>query len=225
MHQFWRRGTAMLVLTALLVGLVSGVPMPKAFAASQITDHVQTADEINLAPNPGFEELDANGNLIGWSNWGTKSHVVVDGRQSPDEVYDGRYALKITDGNNAASVGVQSDVFAIEPGMTYRLSVYAMELEVGTTFQAYIYYGHYETVDGVRKFVRDTAVYINTTGTGEWNYCEVTGIAPEISTHARVLLVSGGAATGQTCYDSVSFTKVGMAQYIPVSFDGNWELL
>ena len=119
MKLYGKRLMALALMAAMVISLVSGIPFSKASAATTDSETVtETQTETNLLPNPGFEELDENGEPIGWSKWGTKAHTIMNVSENPDQVFEGNHSLKITDSSSTVSLGIQSDTFAIEPGVT-----------------------------------------------------------------------------------------------------------
>ena len=174
--------------------------------------------KMGVISNPGFEELDASGNPVDWAPQGQKVFSIVDAKKNPDDVYEGRYALKLTVPKDLASThGVRSELIPIQPGVTYKLSLYAKEGEVGGRgWQLYIDY-----LD--KTGARAAAFYSTTTVTGEWNYCDVIGAAPDNAVCARILIVSG-AQKGTVCVDKLELTAMGDDSNAPVQFKGDWSI-
>jgi len=179
---------------------------------------LQIPGEVDVLRNPGFEELDENGNPKHWGTFGQKVFSVIDAAKDPENVYDGRYALMLNvpeemDGTH----GVSSGSFPIQPGMTYRLSLYAKEgIYDGKPFQLYI--GYYD------KYGERCAVFFNnTTCTGEWNYCDVSGAAPDNALYAIIQVVSG-RGKGTIAIDKLEFTAEGADTNAPVKFEGDWSI-
>ena len=175
--------------------------------------------ELNTLRNTGFEILTPNGSLKDWEAYGVTAHSIADANVTPDEVFEGRYALKVTDPKETPGTkGVQSGAFPIEGGVTYRLSAYVMEDYFGGSgFQMVIRYFN-KFGDRISNFL------MNTPATGEWNYCEVTGAAPADATYATILLLSGGGQ-GSCCFDKLVFEPIGNAEYAPVMQDVDWNFL
>ena len=180
--------------------------------------------EIGALRNPSFEELNENMSTA-WTKWGGNEtvHSIVtrdaDTAEASTNVYAGDYALKISVPTEmSGSHGVISSAFPVESGVTYRLSGYVMEdYDEGSGFQMYIKY--YD------KYGRENAAfYVNTPASGEWNYCDVIGTAPEDALFAKVLLVSGGGK-GNVLFDNLSFEYTGNAAYAPVKEDLTWSLM
>ena len=179
---------------------------------------IKIPGETGVLRNPNFEALDSKGALKDWYAYGNPVHSVVDAKVSPDDVFEGRYAIKITDYKEVSgSKGVRSGKFPVEEGMTYRFSGYVMENYAdGFGFQMVIrYFDKYG--DRVANF------YVNTPATGEWNYCDVTGAAPTGAVSAYVMLLSGGG-TGEACFDKLEFTALSNTEYAPVMEDLEWDL-
>ena len=174
--------------------------------------------EMGVLRNPNFEELDSKGAFKDWYAYGNPVHSVMDAKVSPDDVFEGRYAIKITDYKAVSgSKGVHSGQFPVEEGMTYRFSGYVMENYAdGFGFQMVIRYFD-KFGDRIANF------YVNTPATGEWNYCDVTGAAPTGAVSAYVMLLSGGG-TGEACFDKLEFTALSNTEYAPVMEDMEWDL-
>jgi len=175
--------------------------------------------ESGVLWNLGFENIDRNGMPEKWSTFGQNRLSIADAKETPDDVYEGRYALRINvpadlDGTH----GAQSKPFPVEPGITYRYSLYAKEdYDEGRGFQLGIKY--------FNKYGDQIAAFYSTTpATGEWNYSETTGTAPDDAVYATVYLVSG-AGKGTVCFDKMNFEAAGSAEYAPVMFDGEWDIV
>lgn len=168
--------------------------------------------------NPGFEELNAGGMPVKWNVFGQNRLSVVDAKTNPDDVYEGNYALKINvPADLSGTHGAQCDPFPVEAGVTYRLSLYAKEdFDEGRGFQLGIKY--------FDKYGDQIAAFYSTTpATGEWNYSDCIGTAPEGAVYATVYLVSG-AGKGTVYFDKLAFEVTGSAEYAPVMFDGDWSI-
>lgn len=168
--------------------------------------------------NPGFEELTEQGMPKNWGTFGQNRLSIVNIKDNPDDVYEGNYALKIhvpadLDGTH----GAQCDPFPVTAGVTYRLSLYAKEdYDEGRGFQLGIKY--------FDKYGSQIAAFYSTTpATGEWNYSDCIGTAPEGAVYATVYLVSG-AGKGTVCFDKMAFEVAGSAEYAPVMFEGDWSI-
>ena len=175
--------------------------------------------ETGVLWNLGFEEIAKSGMPEKWNTFGQNRISIADANEAPDDVYEGRYALRINvpadlDGTH----GAQSMPFPVEAGVTYRFSLYAKEdYDEGRGFQLGIKY--------YNKFGDQIAAFYSTTpATGEWNYSETTGTAPGDAVYANVYLVSG-AGKGTVCFDKMNFEVAGSAEYAPVMFDGEWDLV
>ena len=181
---------------------------------------VSIPGENGVVWNGGFEEINAGSQLPEyWGTWGQMSLSVVDAKKNPDDVFDGRYALMISvpesmDGTH----GAICDPFPVEAGKTYRLSMYVKEdYDTGRGFQTYI--GYYDA-SGTRL----AAFYTTTPATGEWNYHDVSGTAPDGTVYARVYMVSG-AGKGNVCFDKISLAQEGSGELLPQEFDGEWDIV
>ena len=179
---------------------------------------IKIPGETGVLRNPNFEEINDKGTLVDWYAYGTPVHSIMDANVTPADVFEGRYALKVTDYKEVSgSKGVCSGQFPVEEGMTYRFSGYVMENYAdGFGFQMVIRFFD-KFGDRVANF------YVNTPATGEWNYCDVTGAAPTGAVSAYVMLLSGGG-TGEACFDKLEFTALDNSEYAPVMEDLEWDL-
>ena len=174
--------------------------------------------ESGVLWNPGFEEIGSKGLPVKWGTFGQNRISIADANVTPDDVYEGRYALRINvPADLSSSHGAQCKPFPVEEGVTYRFSLYAKEdYDTGRGFQLGIKY--------FDKYGEQLAAFYSTTpATGEWNYSETTGTAPEGTVYATVYLVSG-AGKGTVCFDKLSFEAAGSSEYAPVMFDGEWSI-
>ena len=175
--------------------------------------------ESGVLWNLGFENIDKNGMPEKWTTFGQNRLSIADAKETPDDVYEGRYALRINvpaelDGTH----GAQSKPFPVEAGITYRFSLYAKEdYQDKRGFQVGIKY--------FNKYGDQIAAFYSTTpATGEWNYTDITGTAPDGTVYATVYLVSG-AGKGTVCFDKMNFEVAGSAEYAPVMFEGDWDIV
>ena len=100
-----------------------------------------------------WDLLDASGNPVDWAPQGQKVFSIVDAKKNPDHVYEGRYALKQTVPKDLASThGVRSELIPIQPGVTYKLSLYAKEGEVGSFIVPHIAAEVYKIGPNFRRF-------------------------------------------------------------------------
>ena len=175
--------------------------------------------ESGVLWNPGFEELTEQGMPKNWGTFGQNRLSIANINDSPDDVYEGQYALKIhVPADLEGTHGAQSNAFPVDSGVTYRFSLYAKEdYDQGRGFQLGIKF-YDKTGTQVAGF------YSTTPATGEWNYSDCIGTAPEGTVYATVYLVSG-AGKGTVCFDKLSFDVAGSAEYAPVMFDGEWEIV
>ena len=179
---------------------------------------IKIPGELGVLQNADFEELNSKGVLKDWYAYGDPVHSVVDANKDPEHVFDGRYAVRITDYKIVSgSKGIRSEKFPVEEGVSYRFSGYVMEnYDQGMGFQMVIRYFD-KNGDRLANF------YVNTPATGEWNYCDVTGAAPTGAVSAYVMLLSGGG-NGEACFDKLEFTALSNNEYAPVMEDMEWNL-
>ena len=175
--------------------------------------------EDGVLLNSGFEELDEAGDPKFWVPYSTKSYTLVDANEDPENVFDGRYALKLQ-AQSAASFGFQSIPIPVTPGETYTLSTYTKE-EGDLTVRWRIEIRFYDK----NKNLCGT-IQVRSSGSGEWNYVETTMPAPEDALYCTAFVVNAPGIA--TCYfDKFSLTKGSDAEnYItPVMVDLNWSLV
>ncbi|MBE6958303.1 MAG: hypothetical protein E7447_04045, partial [Ruminococcaceae bacterium] len=178
---------------------------------------IKIPGELGVLRNSDFEAVDKKGAFKDWFAYGNPVHSVMDAKTNPDDVFEGRYAIKITDyKETSGSKGVHSGLFPVEEGMTYRFSGYVMEnYDQGMGFQMVIRFFN-KAGDRLANF------YVNTPATGEWNYCDVSGSAPTGAVSAYVMLLSGGG-NGEACFDKLEFTALSNNEYAPVMEDLEWN--
>ena len=75
---------------------------------------------INLVPNPGFEDVDSNGWPVHWTNTWPSSRRVID--IADPNVHSGEYAWKFENNDIALQSGAYSDYIPVEPQSRYLLS-------------------------------------------------------------------------------------------------------
>ena len=207
----------------LLVGLRNSVTNELDFLADDVClfygmPKLEIPGTLATISNPGFEEVDAQGNPVDWSTFGQKVITLVDAVNNPDDVYEGRYAVRLDvpvgmDGTH----GIQSEIFPIEPGKTYTFSCYGKEGEEGGRgWQVYISY--YD-----KNATKIATFYSNTTATGEWNYNDISGAAPDNALYANVYVVSG-AAKGSICIDKLELKVSGDNDIAPSLVDIDWQI-
>ena len=182
---------------------------------------IQIPGTMNTLSNTGFEEIDeTTGFFVDWPPHGTTNVLhVVDAKQEPDNVFEGRYSLAITVPEGmSGSHGTFSERFPVTEGTTYLLSAYVMEDFVDKSgFQMGV---KYYDINGTLL-----ATFITyTPAIGEWNYLDQSSSAPAGSAYAQVYLVSG-AGKGTCYFDKLNFAAVGNAEYAPVMFEkDDWTL-
>lgn len=185
------------------------------------TAKIQVLGETGQLWNPGFEEInEETGEFAYWPPYASTNVLsIVDANENPDDVFEGRYALKLTvPPEMSGTHGTFCEPFPVEGGTTYTLSAYVKESFVDAEgFQMGLkYYNKYG--DMVAAF------YATTPAIGEWNYIDLTSSAPNDATYVTVYLVSG-AGKGSVCFDKMNFQAVGNAEYAPVMFEkDDWEV-
>lgn len=175
-----------------------------------------------VLPNANFEILAEDGTFENWSRVNNKVATVIDAKKDPANVFDGRYALKLTVPEDMkGSHGVQSKPFPVEEGKTYKLSLYIKD-GAGYGHQGWDSYISYYDNNKERIGVK----WVTSGATGEWNYIEISGTAPEGTIYAQVQLVSG-AAKGTAYFDKLKFEEIETPEnnpLDPVYLDIDWEI-
>lgn len=154
--------------------------------------------EQNLTPNASFEELDPDtATPKGWTNWATPNQAVY----TLATARTGVACVAITDESAEVSQGLRSPRMAIEPGKTYRASVWLKieRVEKGG-FALYLEYWRGPTR------VADKSVY--TSDAPDWRELTLAYPAPEDATEATVLVYGSSATIGRAYFDDASLQLV-----------------
>ena len=181
---------------------------------------IEIDGDTGVLKNAGFEEINSTYGLPeNWGVFGTENRLAVaDASKEPDDVFEGKYALKIhVPATLAGTFGTISESFPVQEGINYCLSFYAKEDFVDKTgFQVGIKY--YD-----KNNQQLAAFYVTTPATGEWNYSDVSGEAPIGSIYARIYIVSGGGK-GTVCFDKLNFAPLDAMSIAPEMFSGEWDI-
>jgi uncharacterized protein YcfL len=155
--------------------------------------------------NSGFEQLAADGKLLGWTQTLGNGGIVADSSRA----YQGNYSVKVDDSSTAASAGFRSDMIPIAAGGgNYRLTATAYSERGGAQLYLYFY-----DAQGVQ--LKDYNKYFSIKN-DQWVLISMQGEAPAGATQAAVLLYSSTGGTSTINYDNIelsqmnySATKVG----------------
>ena len=148
----------------------------------------------NLLPNPSFEELDPETAMpAGWTNWATPNTAVY----TLAAARTGVASVAITDDSEAVSQGLRSPRVPVEPGVTYRASVWVSieRIEKGG-FALYLEYWQGPT--------RIENKSVSTTRALDWVELALAYPAPAGATHATVLVYSSSVTVGRAYFDDAS---------------------
>ena len=211
------RAISLALFAALVLGLFGGIPALTTTAASAEADA-----KVGVLLNPGFEEIDSKTGIPKyWSVYGPNRITIIDSATAPDDVFEGRYSINIASspaaGGGIEWTGINSDLFPIEPGVTYEVSAAAKD--ICTKHRGYQV--------GMMFFDKDKkqllSVYRETPQAGEWNYTGIHCTAPMDAVYARVWIYNG-ASLGEAFFDGVIFKKSDAHSNNPTAFDGTWKI-
>lgn len=192
---------------------------------------VATAGGTNLVVNGSFETPGPGFILLqGWENF--NGSVTID---ASDEVpaLDGVNSVKMF--GLGPGPGIQDDVVllqtvpGIQAGLEYTLTANAWHnsfdaVQTGNAVLLQIQFRDDSNV--VIESVESTAIAPNSTPTDQWNFVEVTGIAPAGTTNIQVAILHiqfDGVAPGASFWDDVSLVEGGGTPSCgnPADFNGD----
>lgn len=119
-------------------------------------------------------------------------------RRTTEHAASGSASIMVSDTSTSRSAGVQSPLITLESGVYYRITVEVMNLSGNGSVFVYCYDKNGKQTDTVSTTVTET---------GRWTTAELTVCLPDTAKGIRVLLYSGVANKGETCYDNVRVTK------------------
>ena len=148
-------------------------------------------------PNHGFEDLDAvTAAPAGWTPWSTPNFAVY----TLAAARGGVAAAVITDDCPRTSQGLRSPRVPVEPGSTYRASVWVkIEHARQGGFGLYLEYW----IGGTR--IHNRSVFAD--DAADWQHLTVDDPVPADATHATVLVYSSSAAVGRAYFDDASLVR------------------
>lgn len=142
-----------------------------------------------------FEE-DFEGNFTGCpAGWRI---IAGDVQRTTDHASGGSASMMITDASTKASATLASPKITLESGIYYRISVDVMNLSGNGSVFVYLFDKNGQQTDTVSTTVTET---------GRWTTAELTVCLPDTAASIQILLYSGMANKGQTCYDNVRVVK------------------
>lgn len=122
----------------------------------------------------------------------------VDICRTTDHASVGSASMLIKDSSTSASVSLISPKIPLENGVYYRIEVDVMNLSGNGSVFVWICDANGNQTDSVSTTVTET---------GRWTTAELTVCLPESAKSIQILLYSGQANKGETCYDNVRVTK------------------
>ncbi len=167
-----------------------------------------------LLANPSLEDLNSGGFPRNWSLYNTLGKYTITDKE--EDVWDGKYAIRVEDFYEDNNCGILSDPIAVTPGKTYVFSCMAKEDKPNTYFNPAIWY-----FDANGNNIG--AGMGESTGSGTWAICYAEALCPDNAVYARLLLSSGRANVGSVVYDALSFGENAMPEIKDVSPD--WEII
>ncbi|MFQ6097164.1 MAG: hypothetical protein ACE5O2_05495, partial [Armatimonadota bacterium] len=156
------------------------------------------AQEINLAPNPGFErDDDGNASPDAWHPWGS-ANTVANVFRDVDRPYSGRYCLRARDDSAQHRKYVASDYISLDISKSYLLTVWVRGSGEGRI--------RFDQLDSDKKYLG--AVVKNFAAGPEWRQIALAVASVNARTgYVQISLepARGGVeATGTLWYDDVA---------------------
>ncbi len=124
--------------------------------------------------------------------------VAGDVQRTTDHASGGSASMMITDSSTKASATLASPKITLESGVYYRISVDVMNLSGNGSVFVYLFGKNGQQTDTVSTTVTET---------GRWTTAELTVCLPDTAKSIQILLYSGMANKGQTCYDNVRVVR------------------
>lgn len=118
--------------------------------------------------------------------------------RTTDHAAGGSASVMIRDASAKSSASLISPSVRLTAGVYYRITVDVMNLSGNGSVFVYIYGKNGQQTDSVSTTVTET---------GKWTTAELTVCLPDTADSIRILLYSGMANKGETCYDNVSVTR------------------
>lgn len=174
---------------ATLICLVAGAIVAALPAVARAQDE--------SLPNASFEQLDpATATPVGWTAWATPNYSVY----TLAAARSGVACVAITDQDAKVSQGLRSPRMPVEPGKTYRASVWLkIEQQQAGGFALYLEYWQ-----GTQR-IENKSTYAEEAP--DWKELSLAYPAPEGATHATVLLYGSSATVGRAYFDDASLVE------------------
>ena len=141
-----------------------------------------------------FEDFEGNFTACP-SGWRVNAGDV---RRTTEHSAGGTASLMISDSSASSSASVSSPKIPLERGVYYRISVDVMNLSGNGSVFVYLLNAGGSQVSSVSTTVTET---------GRWTSTELTVCLPDGAQSIQILLYSGMANKGVSCYDNVRVTK------------------
>ena len=122
------------------------------------------------------------------------SLIAGQAERTTEHAASGDASLLLTDRSTSASASVASPVIPLEAGVYYRITADVMNRSGNGSLFVYLLDANGKQTDTVSTTVTET---------GRWSTAELTVCLPKGATSIRILLYSGMANKGETCYDNV----------------------
>jgi hypothetical protein len=147
--------------------------------------------------NGSFDERGVDGSIPGWSSLFNVTPNVSYG-QSGERYATEPYSLKLTDRSTTETVAVATAPMNVKPGTEYTAHV-KLYLQEGRTLASFNFY------DAGGKQLESKSLQI-TSGAGQWQNLELTAVAPEQASYARLVLFCSNFWMTTAYYDDASIT-------------------
>ncbi len=141
-----------------------------------------------------FESFESG--LTGWES--TANFSTTSTLQTKEYASDGSASVLLKDTLTDRSLSLISPKITPESGVYYRISVDVYNISGNGSVFLWFYDASNKQTDSVSTTV---------TATGKWSPAEFTVTLPEGASYFRILLYSGQANKGETCYDNIRVTR------------------
>ena len=201
-----KRITASLLLLALVLGLVGGIPvMTKTDAAVLDADGNEVTNLLE-GMNPSFDEFSI-------PNW-TVSDCVS---QCDQQTYGtGNWSLKITDKSSSKSYYAVNDKVEIKAGEQYTISAQVYGAAIGELTIAFF--------DAADKELSGKTITVKMSAkASSWKELTKTFTAPAGTATAQVKVASTKKGTGTVYFDAISLSSKPVDPIVPELVNGNFD--
>lgn len=173
------------------------------------TVSIQKIDELPELPNRGFESADGTGFPVNWYIYsGTSGYTV-----SSDYAHGGAKSLKLTDSSSTSNLGVRSERMPAAEGLKYEAAGWVLNT---SSAKADLYLQFWKSSPGhVSDSLLKTAL-VTSTGTGTWQYVQVSDTAPADTNYVTIICYTSKAYTGTSYFDDITLKQIKDTP--PVSF-------